>query len=94
MPYMIVRHKVEDYARWKALYDEHEAAREAAGCKGTIVFRTADDPNNVVTLFEWDDLANARQFSQSDDLREKMQEAGVMDMPDIYFLNKADQSSN
>jgi heme-degrading monooxygenase HmoA len=93
MPYMIVQHKVEDYARWKALYDEHGATRKAAGCQGTTVFRTAEDPNNVVVLLEWDDLANARQFSQSDDLRETMQEAGVMDMPDLYFLNKADQTS-
>lgn len=93
MPYMIVRHKVEDYARWKALYDEDAATRKAAGSQGTIVFRTAEDPNNVIVLLEWDDLANAQQFTESDSLRETMQKAGVMDMPDVYFLNKTDQTS-
>jgi len=28
----------------------------------------------------------------SDDLREKMQEAGVSDRPDIYFLNEEDRT--
>jgi hypothetical protein len=29
-----------------------------------------------VILLEWDDLENARQFAQSDDLRETMQQLG------------------
>jgi hypothetical protein len=37
-------------------------------------------------LFEWDDLGKARQFAQSQDLRETMQRAGVADQPDLFFL--------
>jgi hypothetical protein len=25
MPYLLVRHTVEDYARWRPIYDEHAA---------------------------------------------------------------------
>jgi heme-degrading monooxygenase HmoA len=86
MPYILVRHKVADYARWKPLFDEHGAVRMASGCKGGELFRSAADPNGLVILFEWDDLAKARQFAQSPDLRETMQRAGVVDQPDIFFL--------
>lgn len=93
MPYFLVRHKVKDYATWKPVYDEHGAIRKAAGCQGTIVFRMADDPNNVIVLLEWDNLEKAQQFTQSDDLRETMQRAGVLEKPDIYFLNEADRTA-
>jgi heme-degrading monooxygenase HmoA len=50
------------------------------------VFRNATDPNELVILFEWSDLEQARQFAQSEDLRQGMQRAGVVDQPDIYLL--------
>jgi heme-degrading monooxygenase HmoA len=92
MPYLLVHHKVEDYARWRPIYDEHAATRKASGASGTAagqVFRSAMDPNEVVILLEWDDLEKARQFAQSEDLRQTMQRAGVVDQPDVYFLNEA-----
>ena len=44
-------------------------------------------------LFEWDDLEKARQFVQSEDLRQAMESAGVSDQPDIYFLDKIEDVS-
>ena len=60
---------------------------------GTQVFRSAENPNEVVILLEWDSLENARRFTQSDDLRAAMQRAGVTGPPDIYFLEEADRTS-
>jgi len=90
MSYMLVRHKVEDYSKWKPIFDEHGAVRKTAGCKGGIVFRNSDAPNEVIILFKWDNKENARKFSEAADLRETMQKAGVIDKPDIYFLDEAD----
>ena len=92
MPYLLVHHKVEDYARWRPMYDEHAATRKAGGASGTAagrVFRSATNPNELVILLEWDDLEKARQFAHSEDLRQTMQRAGVVDQPDVYFLNEA-----
>jgi heme-degrading monooxygenase HmoA len=93
MPYILVRHKVEDWAKWKPIYDENGATRKAAGCQRTHVFRNDQDPNEVVILLEWDDLGRARQFAESEDLRQTMQRAGVTDQPDVYFLNDAGRTS-
>ena len=92
MPYMLVRHKVLDYAKWKPVYDEHAATRKASGSKGAHLFCNADNPNEIVLLFEWDDLIKARKFAQSEDLIKTMQKAGVIDKPDIYFLDKLEQT--
>jgi hypothetical protein len=43
--------------------------------------------NVVILLFEAEDVQKAREFSNSSDLREAMQKAGVVDKPDIYFLS-------
>jgi len=88
MATLLVRHKVHDYAKWKPLFDEHGTTRQASGSQGGRLFRNADDPNEVIAIFEWDDLEKARQFAQSDDLRETMQRAGVADRPDVYFLEE------
>lgn len=91
MPYVLVRHKVADYARWKPVFDEHSAARKASGFKGGHLFRKADDPNELVILLEVDNLEKARQFVQSEDLRKTMQRSGVYDQPDVYFLDEIER---
>jgi hypothetical protein len=37
MPYVLVRHKVQDYGKWKSIYDEHGSARKMGGSKGARV---------------------------------------------------------
>ena len=88
--YVIVKHTVADYGRWKTIFDADGANRQAAGSKGGQVFRSADDPNEVVMLFEWD-LEKARQFSQREEVRAKMREAGVLGSPDVYFLEEIEE---
>lgn len=93
MPYLIVRHKVKDYAKWQSAFDEHGATRKANGSKGGRLFRSAADPSELVVLFEWEDLGKAQQFAQSADLRETMERAGVADQPDLYFLEEIESFS-
>ncbi|WP_428420488.1 hypothetical protein [Methylibium sp.] len=85
--YMLIRHKVRDFKTWKAGYDAHRPKRTEAGLTEKYLLRGAEDPNEVVALFEAQDPDRAKAFATSADLREKMQEVGVVDKPDIYFLN-------
>lgn len=93
MPNILVRHKVQDYAKWRAAYDEHGATRKAAGCEGTHVFQTSADPNEVVVMLRWDTAENAQKFVESPNLREVMQSAGVVGQPDIVFLDDAGRTT-
>jgi hypothetical protein len=87
MSHLLVRHKVADFFTWKAAYDAHLTARQKAGLKQEHLLRNIDDPNEVILLFEAEDVQKAREFGNSSDLREAMQKAGVVDKPDIYFLS-------
>jgi hypothetical protein len=87
MPHIMIRHKVADFGKWKSVDEAHASARQNAGLKEERLLRSIDNPNEVVLLFSAQDLDKAEQFAASDDLRERMQKAGVTDKPDVYFLN-------
>ena len=91
MPCLLIRHKVQDYATWESVFDEHESTRRANGSRGGRLFRSATDPHEVLLLLEWDDLERARLFIDSDDLQEAMMRAGVTDRPDIWFLEEVER---
>lgn len=87
MNYVIFRARVEDFNKWKPVFDENQSFRKAAGLRDVNVLRNIDNPNEIVILFEASDLAKAKEFTTSDDLKEKMQESGVLGRPDIIFLS-------
>jgi hypothetical protein len=93
MPYLLIRHRVRDYEQWKSVFDAHSLTRQANGSRGGQLFRNAFNPNELVVLLEWDVLERARQFAQSEELREVMQRAGVVDYPTISFLKDGEQVS-
>ena len=84
--YMLVRHKVRDFSQWKSGYDDHLPKRSEAGLTEKYLLRGANDPNEVIVLFEAKDIKRAEDFAGSSDLRETMQKVGVVDKPDIYFM--------
>src|SRR5262249_27077482 len=88
--YMLIRHKVRDFSEWKRGYDAHLPKRVEAGLTEKHLLRGAQEPNEVILLFEAKDLNRAKTFAESADLRETMQRVGVVDKPDIYFLNGRD----
>ncbi len=90
MVYIYVRHRVEDYARWREGYDNHAAARQAGGATDeAYVMRNVEDPNDITVILGWSDLDKARAFTQSASLKEAMQNAGVTSPPEIRFLEAA-----
>lgn len=90
MAYVVVHHKVQDYAKWKPAYDDHQSTRKAYGIRCEQLFRSADNLNDVTILFEVSDLNKAREFAQSEDLKRVMQQAGVIGMPEIFFLEEVE----
>ncbi len=95
MTYVLVNHKVEDYDKWKPLYDESidKGMLKNMGAKVSSVFRTAEDPNHLVTLTQFENLETAKNFAKSDELRTAMQKAGVKGKPEIYFLEEIERKA-
>ena len=84
--YVMARSRVQDYAKWKVAYDAHKSSRTAAGVSERHLFQDIDDSSVVTLIFAVEDLKRAEAFFTSDDLREAMQNSGVVGKPDVYFL--------
>ena len=87
MIHVLIRHKVADFTKWKVMYDSHAGKRQEAGFKEVKLLRSIDNPNEVFLVFIVPDLKMAQAFVGSPDLQETMKKAGVIDKPDVYFLN-------
>ena len=86
MTFMLARHKVEDFGKWKGVFDSLADLRKRKGETSAQLFRDTADPNSLTLLFGWDSLENAQGYAQSPELREAMGKAGVTGPPEITFL--------
>ena len=91
MTTLFVHHKIEDYAKWRKVFDQMDSIRRSMGETGFRVFRTAADPNELVILTDCPTAEQARQYAQSPDLKQGMQQAGVISQPEVLILEELNQ---
>ena len=77
MATLLVKHKVNDYAKWKAVYDQVKPMVKSKGGKRQRLLKSSSDPNDLVVLTEFDSVGAAQQFANAQELRQAMQQAGV-----------------
>ncbi len=65
MVFVIDRHEVADYVKWRQAFEGAVATGKAGGEKSVRIFRTVDAPNNLVLFMKWDSLENCQKFMQS-----------------------------
>lgn len=85
MPQIIVQQKVEDYQKWKTVFDSLDALRKSYGEKGAKIFRNAERPAEITILFEWDDLRNILKYSRDEKFKEAVKKSGTLIDPILYL---------
>ena len=86
---MTIHLRVKDYATWRTGYDAREKSRVSAGITNGRVFRRAEDQNDVVILQDVADVAKARTWLASDEMKTAMEKGGVIGSPNIRFAAAA-----
>ena len=86
---LTVHFKVKDFNAWRTSYNGHEKNRASAGITNGRVFRSADDQNDVVILQDVADVAKARTWLGSDEMKTTMEKSGVLGSPSIRFAAAA-----
>jgi hypothetical protein len=81
--------KVKDYSTWRPSYDGNEKNRLSAGITNGRVFRSTEDQNDVVILQDAADVAKARAWLGSDEMKATMQKSGVVGSPKVRFAAAA-----
>ena len=87
MKTVILNHRVEDFARWKVIYDADAPRRINAGLKEIKVGTKADDANLVYMIFEANDISKFLSMANDPDLKEAMKKAGVISEPEVVVIN-------
>lgn len=88
MAYVLTVHQVEDFAKWKPVYDAYQLEPSNPRSKGDMVFQSPDDPNLVSVLSEFENWEAAEEFMNSEELKNAMQHAGVASKPEFTYLEK------
>jgi hypothetical protein len=83
---LTVHFKVKDFNTWRTSYNGHE---KAAGITNGRVFRSPDDPNEVVILQDVADVSKARTWLTSNEMKSAMEKSGVLGSPSIRFAAAA-----
>ena len=82
---LTVHFKVKDFGAWRTSYNGHEKERTSAGITNGRVFRSADDPNEVVILQDVADVSKARTWLTSNEMKSVMEKSGVLGSSSIRF---------
>ena len=85
---VIVSLKVADFNQWKATFDGHAPAREAAGINAAA-HRNLDDEGNAVAIGTALSKEAFIAFFAAPEMQQVQKDAGVMAPPEIKFLEQA-----
>ena len=58
MAYVLIEHRVGDFETFRQVYWTTPSAASGSA-PGRLVFRVADDPDNVIVMLEWDTVEHA-----------------------------------
>ena len=87
MAHLAVLQKVNDFDKWKQVFDEYAPQRRASGEVSYQIYHVDGDRNNFAVIVEYDSLENAKAWVASDALKEGMEKSGVRGAPTILVLN-------
>ena len=88
---LVVRHKVASFAKWKPVFDGHEAFRKQSGWTSHVVLADVADPNQVTIIGHIQTAAQAKEFGKAPSLKEAMQKGGVQGAPDVTLLRAVEE---
>jgi hypothetical protein len=86
---LMVTHRVKDWDAWKKSFDSHKQARMDAGLVDRALGYEVGDNHLVTIVFIVTDMKKAEDFSKSEDLKKKMEEAGVEGPPTFFYYTVA-----
>jgi quinol monooxygenase YgiN len=82
----VMYHKVEDFEKWKEVFDSFFEFRESKGELSYSVGTLHGDSNNVYVINEWESYEVLKDFVESKELGYVMKSAGVLEPPHTLIL--------
>ena len=87
----IINFKVKDYDAWKAVFNSDKQERINAGITDRAINQYLDDPHMVSLVMAIADMKKAQEFMNTKELKHRMDSAGVVGAPDVFFYHVVKQ---
>lgn len=84
--WLVITHKVENFDKWKAVFDSAASTKRTYGWKQSNVLAVDGDKNNVMVMEEYGSIEKAKAFAGSSELKAAMAKAGVASAPEVHFV--------
>ena len=88
MVHMFARGMVEDFTKFRKVFDSGEEMRRSAGATGNTVYQSVNDPNEITVRVEFPTTDAAIAFWKSQGLREAMKRGGLQGPPTMWLVNE------
>jgi hypothetical protein len=92
MPTLAVQITIDDYAKWRPLFDKNKPLRDRAGLRNVRVYRDADKPRELIVWSETADPAKSREALSSPEVRNPCKRLAWWDRPKFTCWPPAAQS--
>lgn len=82
MYYFTVTQKIENFEKFKPVFDSDEARRQSLGINTIAILKGMEDENDITILMSAPDMKTIEERTQDNVVREKMKLAGVISKPE------------
>ena len=88
MAILAIQLTLADYAAWKSIFDKRKQFRkDKMGVKFEHVYRSTENPNEILLWLDVLDVAKTRSEIANDDVQKTMRDAGVVGPPRIHAIS-------
>ena len=92
MVYILVRHKVRNYNKFRKVFFDNLRRVKNNGSQNGFIFRNKDNLNEVFILVKWNSLKKFRKFASSQNIPKNPQKrATVHGKIDGWFFEKVEK---
>ncbi|MEK6947745.1 MAG: antibiotic biosynthesis monooxygenase [Nanoarchaeota archaeon] len=91
MVYLLVKHKIKDYNKFKKAFHNNLNVVQDNGSQGGYIMRNRDDKNEVFVLLRWKDMDSFKKFSESKDPNLKSPEESTVSNVEAWFFDDVEE---
>lgn len=86
MAFSIIRFSVRNFDDFLPVMEGFEDMRGAAGSRGSTLYQSAEDGNELVVIQEWESVERAKAFHAAPALDAGGKQAGVLDIKELLYV--------
>ena len=81
--YVLMRRVLNDFDAWKQVVSTMDGLRAQYGSRGLTAYRSANNPNEVLLVFEWDDDKPYSAYLELPEVKSALAATGTAEITEV-----------